>query len=194
MRSRILLAALVFAGCATPEAKKACYPVASWSSPVFRCAAPVAAAPVVEAPAPEPAAPEPEPEAEVAEPEPPKARLGDDTIDLSETVQFDEDSANLMPRSKELLDDVARELNEHPELLKVQIEGHADSTAGARHNMKLSKERVEAVKAYLVDKGIGAKRLSTKAFGETKPLSDNKTDEGRQKNRRVEFRVLKKKK
>ncbi len=193
MRSKLLLSILLAAGCATPEAKKACYPVASWSSPVFRCAAPMAAAPVAEAPAPEPAA-APEPEPAVAEPEPPKARMNEDVIDLSETVQFDEDSANLIARSKELLDDVARELTEHPEALKVQIEGHADSSAGAKHNMKLSKERVEAVKAYLVDKGINAKRLTTKAFGETKPLSDNKTEEGRAKNRRVEFRITKKKK
>jgi OmpA-OmpF porin, OOP family len=199
MRSKILLAVLVFAGCATPEAKKACFPVASWSSPMLRCAAPEAPAPVVEAPPkPEPEAkPEvkPEPEPEVAKPEPPpKADLSNEKIDLSETVQFDEGSSNLVARSKELLDDVARVLSEHPEVLKVQIEGHTDSIAGPKLNMKLSRDRVASVRAYLIEKGISPKRLGVKAFGESKPIADNKTDEGRAKNRRVDFRIMKKKK
>ena len=197
MRSRILLAVLVFAGCATPEAKKACYPVASWSQPVLRCAAGAAAPPaVVETKPAEPAEPPPkhEPEPEVAKPEPPpKADISSEKIDLSETVQFDEDSSNLLPRSKELLDDVARVLSEHPEVLKIQIEGHTDSLAGPKHNMKLAKDRVDSVKAYLVEKGVSAKRLGVKAFGESKPIADNKTDEGRAKNRRVDFRIAKKK-
>jgi outer membrane protein OmpA-like peptidoglycan-associated protein len=196
MRSKTLLAALLFTGCATPAAKQACYPVASWSAPVLRCAAPAAPPPVVEAkPEPEPAKPEPAPEpAPEPEPAPPVAKLADDKIDLSESVQFDEDSSNLVERSKTLLDDVVRELGEHPEVTRIQIEGHTDSLAGPKHNMKLSKDRVESVKAYLIEKGVAPKRIVTKAFGESKPIADNKTDEGRAKNRRVDFRVLKKKK
>jgi OmpA-OmpF porin, OOP family len=192
MRSRTLLALLVFAGCATPEAKRTCYPVSSWSAPVFRCAGGEPAA-VAEAPAPEPAAAEPAPEPEPAPPPPPTAELSTEKIDLSEDVQFEEDSATLLERSQTLLDDVARVLTEHPELTRVQIEGHADSQSGAKHNKKLSQQRVTAVKAYLVTKGVNAKRLTTKAFGESKPIADNTTEEGRAKNRRVEFRVLKRK-
>ena len=193
MRSKLLIAILAVTGCATPEAKKACYPVSSWSSPVFSCAAPPAPPPpppVAEAAPPPKVETPPEP----PPPPPPKADLASDKIDLSETVQFDEDSATLLPRSKELLDDVARVLTEHPELTKIQIEGHTDSLAGPKHNIKLSNERVASVKAYLVEKGVDAKRLGTKGFGESKPIADNKTDEGRAKNRRVDFRILKRKK
>jgi OOP family OmpA-OmpF porin len=192
MRSKLLIAALVFAGCATPEAKKTCYPVSSWSSPVFQCAAPPPPPPppVVEAP---PEA-KPEPAPEPPPPPPPTAKTSEDKIDISEDVLFDEGKATLVERSKTLLDDIARELNEHPEVLKIQIEGHTDSIAGPKLNMKLSNDRVATVKAYLVEKGINPKRLATKGFGETKPIADNKTEEGRAKNRRVEFRIVKRKK
>lgn len=198
MRSNILLAVLVFAGCATPEAKKACFPVATWSAPVLRCEGAVVAPPPKAEPEPEVTKAEPppkaEPEPEPAKPEPPPtAEISSEKIDLSETVQFDEGSSNLVARSKELLDDVARVLSEHPEVIKVQIEGHTDSIAGPKLNMKLSRDRVASVRAYLIEKGISPKRLGVKAFGESKPIADNKTDEGRAKNRRVDFRIVKKK-
>ncbi len=120
------------------------------------------------------------------------AHLGTEKIELSETVQFETDSAVLVERSKQLLDDVVREMNEHPEVKRIQIEGHTDSVASHKHNMKLSQERIASVRAYLIGKGIPAKRLTTKAFGETKPIASNKTEEGRAKNRRVDFRILKK--
>jgi OOP family OmpA-OmpF porin len=193
MRSSALLivglgAALV--ACATPQDKATCFPVASWAPPVTRCAAP--APPVAIAPPPpEPAKPEPPPP-EPEQPPPPKAELKEEKIELSETVQFETDSAVLVDRSKQLLDDVARELADHPEVRKVQIEGHTDAVASKRHNLKLSQDRVASVKAYLLSKGVDPKRLTTKAFGETKPIASNKTEEGRAKNRRVDFRVLKK--
>jgi OmpA-OmpF porin, OOP family len=177
-------------GCATPEAKAVCYPVTGWATPVFRCGA--AAAPVAVAPPPEPVK-EAEPEVVVEEPPPaPKAEVKDDKIELTETVEFETESAVLLERSKALLDDVAQVLNDHPEIKRVQIEGHTDAVASRRHNQKLSQQRVASVKSYLVEKGIDGKRLVTKSFGETKPLASNKTDEGRAKNRRVEFRILRK--
>ena len=200
MRSRTLIAitlGVAVAGvtaCASPQDKAACFPVSSWAAPVLRCsggAAPqVAIKPPPPPPEPEPVkAPEPEPE---PLPPPPKATLVGEKIDLSETVQFETDSAVLVDRSKQLLDDVARELADHPEVKKVQIEGHTDAVASKRHNMKLSQDRVASVKAYLLSKGVEPKRLTTKAFGETRPLASNKTEEGRAKNRRVDFKVLKK--
>ena len=193
MRSRTLLVIALSASpaaltsCATPQAKAACYPVSSWTMPALHC--PAAAPPVVVAPppepAPEPAKPEPEPSI------PQTAEVKSEKIELSETVQFETDSAVLIGRSKTLLDEVARELTEHPEVKRVLIEGYTDSNAGTRHNQKLSEDRVASVKAYLVDKGIDAKRLKTKGFGETHPVASNKTEEGRAKNRRVEFRILK---
>ena len=207
MRSRALIAlallggavAGMLAGCATAEMKSACSPSFSWEAPVFHCGG-AAAAPAVAikapppAPEPEPAAPPPPPPPEPAAPPPeppPTAKLGTEKIELSETVQFETDSANLIERSKTLLDDVVRELNEHPEVKRVQIEGHTDKKAPKAYNLKLSQKRADAVKAYLLSKGIPAKRLTVKAFGETKPIASNKTEEGRAKNRRVDFRILK---
>ena len=196
MRSEALITITLgaaLAGCATPEAKAVCYPVAGWSTPVFRCAAPpaepVAVTPPPE-PAPEPAKPAPEPEPEIPAEPPPKAAMNTDKIDLSETVQFETDSAVLIARSKTLLDEVAKELTDHPEVKRVLIEGYTDAVASRKYNVKLSEERVAAVKAYLIDKGIDGSRLRTKGFGEAHPLGSNKTEEGRAKNRRVEFKVI----
>jgi len=186
MRSETLLVitlAATLAGCDKPAGAPVCHPVGSWATPAVRCAAPPA--PVAVAPKPEPK-PEPEPEP----PPPPKAEVKDETIELSETVQFETDSAVLLDRSKSLLDDVAKVMTDHPEITKIQIEGHTDSKASHRHNQKLSLERVASVKTYLVGKGIDASRLTTKGFGETKPIASNKTEEGRAKNRRVDFRIM----
>ncbi len=196
------LVGLLGAGCATPAAKATCYPVTGWASPVFRCGGTAAATPVAVVTPPEPAKPEAEPEPEVdAKPEPkpapprvPKAEVKAERIELAETVQFETESAVLLDRSKELLDDVAQALTDHPEVTRVVIEGHTDAVASRRHNLKLSQQRVASVKAYLIGKGIEASRLTTKAFGETKPLASNKTEEGRAKNRRVDFRIVKRSK
>jgi OOP family OmpA-OmpF porin len=187
-----LAGGLGLAGCATPAAKAACYPISSWASPVFRCAgAPTEVAVVTPPPAPEPPPPEPAPAAEPEPPPPPpRAEAKAELIELSEHVEFETASAVLLDRSKQLLDDVARELVDHPEIRKVQIEGHTDSTASNRTNLKLSKERIASVRSYLIGKGIEPNRLSVKAFGERKPTASNKTEEGRAKNRRVEFRIL----
>jgi outer membrane protein OmpA-like peptidoglycan-associated protein len=206
MRSRTLIVialtaslAAPLAGCSTPEAKAVCYPVNGWASPSFRCggAAAVAAptpeptpppAPVAAVtPPPEPVKPEPEPE---PAPPPPKAEMKTAHIELSETVQFETDSAVLLDRSKTLLDEVVQAMNDHPEVKRVLVEGYTDAVASKSHNQKLSEQRVASVKAYLVEKGIDAKRLKTKGFGESHPIGSNKTEEGRAKNRRVEFKVL----
>ena len=71
------------------------------------------------------------------------------------------------------------------------MEGHTDAQGSAKANMDLSQDRVDAVKKYLTAKGIGKTRIATKAFGGTKPLSREKTEDARALNRRVEMRVLK---
>jgi outer membrane protein OmpA-like peptidoglycan-associated protein len=87
-------------------------------------------------------------------------------------------------------------LNELAELMKkkkewkIKISGHTDNQGNPATNMKLSQKRAEAVKKYLVSKGISAKRIKTEWFGQTKPVGDNKTEEGRQKNRRVEMLIV----
>ena len=86
---------------------------------------------------------------------------------------------------------MADELRAHPEIARVQIEGHTDSTATKQYNQRLSEQRAAAVKTYLVSKGIGPDRLTTRGFGEDRPVADNGTEEGRFKNRRVDFKILK---
>ena len=71
--------------------------------------------------------------------------------------------------------------------LNYEIDGHTDNTGNSKHNMELSKERADAVKTQLVSMGIDASRLTTKGFGDTKPISDNSDAAGRANNRRVEF-------
>jgi outer membrane protein OmpA-like peptidoglycan-associated protein len=104
-------------------------------------------------------------------------------------VNFDSDKAHLTPESLTILDGVATGLKDWPDI-RVEIGGHCDSSGGHAHNMKLSDERANAVYQYLLSKGIAANRMTTKGYGETKPIADNKTAEGRALNRRVELTKL----
>ena len=74
--------------------------------------------------------------------------------------------------------------------MKIEIGGHTDNTGDKARNKALSQSRAKAVKDYLVSKGVDATRLSAIGYGDTKPLADNKTEEGRAKNRRTVFKVL----
>jgi OOP family OmpA-OmpF porin len=75
---------------------------------------------------------------------------------------------------------------------KIAIEGHTDSIGSNEYNQKLSERRANSVKNYIIDNfGIDAKRLRAEGFGETRPIADNNTDEGRQRNRRVESVLIK---
>ncbi len=104
-------------------------------------------------------------------------------------IFFDFNSAKLRPESYPELNRFARFLKQHPDLL-VEISGHTDNIGSAEYNMKLSKRRAEAVKQYLVSQGCNPKQLVVKGYGYTKPVSSNKTEQGRQQNRRVEFKVI----
>lgn len=102
-----------------------------------------------------------------------------------EGANFDVDKATLKPEGKKKLDVAVTAMKDQP-ALRVTIEGHCDSTGSHAHNMKLSAARAEAAKAYLVSQGADGKRIATEGFGEAKPIADNKTAEGRAKNRRVD--------
>jgi outer membrane protein OmpA-like peptidoglycan-associated protein len=108
-------------------------------------------------------------------------------IELKDTVYFDTNKATIQPRSYALLDNVAKVLLEHPELEKVWIEGHTDSTGTPSENLKLSQRRAEAVRDYLINRGVGFQRLDARGFGQERPIADNKTVQGRAANRRVDF-------
>jgi outer membrane protein OmpA-like peptidoglycan-associated protein len=115
-------------------------------------------------------------------------------IAISEQVQFETNTAVIRTESDSLLEEVAGILRAHPELVRVEVQGHTDATGTPEHNVRLSGERARAVMAWLVARGIDEGRLSAVGYGETVPLGDNATDEGRTRNRRVEFRILEQRK
>ncbi len=103
-------------------------------------------------------------------------------------VQFEPTKDVIKPASLPILDQVVKVLIDNP-TYKLEINGHTDNKGVADKNMTLSQKRSDAVKNYLVQKGVAADRLTAKGFGQTMPVADNATNEGRTKNRRVEFKV-----
>jgi outer membrane protein OmpA-like peptidoglycan-associated protein len=115
-------------------------------------------------------------------------------IVILEQVQFDVDKATIKRASDGLLDEVASVLKEHPEILRVEVQGHTDNTGSAPHNKQLSSARAQAVVKALVKRGVVNKRLSSRGYGQEKPIADNSTEAGRHTNRRVQFSILESKK
>lgn len=102
---------------------------------------------------------------------------------------FNVGTAKIEASSHEELDDVVKMLRDNPNMV-IQLEGHTDVKGDPRLNMKLSEDRVAAVKNYLASKGADKNRIKTKAFGGTQPISRDNTEEAHKLNRRVELRVL----
>lgn len=110
------------------------------------------------------------------------------TIRLNHLI-FEQGKSVIDPASFDELDEVAQMMTDHPKLV-IQLEGHTDNQGSMSKNMELSQDRVDEVRKYIVGKGVGKSRVKTKAFGGTKPLSNDKTPEARNLNRRVEIRIL----
>jgi len=142
-------------------------------------AAPAVAAPPPPAPR---AAPAPAPAPAAQAPAASKVTYAADTF-------FDFDKSVLMPAGKAKLDDLVGKVK-GINLEVIIAVGHTDSVGNDAYNQKLSVRRAEAVKAYLVTKGIEKNRIYTEGKGEKQPVADNKTKEGRVKNRRVEIEVV----
>ena len=111
-----------------------------------------------------------------------------DRLLTSEIVEFATGSDRLTPRGREVLDRIAELLASSQ--ARQQVSGHTDSSGAAAFNLDLSRRRAERVKGYLVSKGLAADRFEAVGFGETQPIADNSTAEGKKKNRRTEFRSL----
>lgn len=105
-------------------------------------------------------------------------------------VFFDTDKATLKPVSFTALSNLLEVMKLKPNMI-VEISGHTDNVGDNTHNLKLSKDRAEAVKAYLVKNKIAENRIITKGYGADKPIADNDTQEGRQQNRRTEVKIIK---
>jgi len=161
------LAAVAFAaGCATQEA-------------------PAPAPAPAPTPAPAPASPAPaKPAPEAAKPKPVAEK-----VTFAADVLFDFDKSVIKPDGKSKLDDLANKMKGINLEVVIAI-GHADSIGTDAYNQALSVRRAEAVKAYFVSKGVEGNRVYTEGKGEKQPIADNKTAEGRAKNRRTEIEVI----
>jgi len=142
-------------------------------------------APVAETPAPAPAAPIEQPKAEPAtETAPAPAPAPDYNFS---NIQFEFDSGVLKTASYPILDKAAATMKIDP-TVKFTLSGYASAEGTADHNMQLSVDRANAVKAYLVNSGVNISNLTANGYGENNPIADNSTDAGRVINRRVEIK------
>ncbi len=119
-----------------------------------------------------------------------KVILKKEKIEILEKVYFDTAKATIKPRSFNLLGQVASILKAYGDITKVRIEGHTDSRGGDAYNKQLSDDRAKSVRQYLIDKGIAPDRLEAVGYGEERPIASNQTGQGREQNRRVEFRIV----
>jgi hypothetical protein len=104
-------------------------------------------------------------------------------------INFDYDKWDVKPQFYPVLDADADVLQKNPSL-KIEVRGHTDSIASEAYNQGLSEKRADSARSYLTSKGIEMVRISTKGFGESKPIASNDTPEGRSENRRIEIRIL----
>ncbi|MUH36223.1 OmpA family protein [Zobellia amurskyensis] len=104
-------------------------------------------------------------------------------------VYFDTNKSDVKGTSQTTLNSMAKILNDYPKS-NVLVEGHTDSAGPDDYNMTLSKQRASSVTNYLISQGIDKSRLETKWYGETQPVGDNTTNEGKAKNRRVELAIV----
>jgi len=151
---------------------------------------PPAADPAPAATTPPPAAATPEPAAATPAADPnAKAVLKKDRLEIPGQIVFESGSAVLKPESDAALSQLKQYLDETPRVTKLRIEGHTDNVGQATANETLSGQRALAIKVALVAKGVNKDRLLAVGFGQTKPIADNTTEEGKAKNRRTEFHV-----
>lgn len=104
-------------------------------------------------------------------------------------VRFETNSDRLRPGAERSLNDAAQTLIRNPELL-TEVAGHTDSRGDATYNRGLSERRAKTVRDYLIDRGVDANQLTWRGYGESNPIADNETTEGRESNRRVVLRIL----
>jgi OOP family OmpA-OmpF porin len=119
------------------------------------------------------------------------ATIKGDSVNIPGNIVFDNKSAKLKEGSgsEVVLDQLKAFLDTNPQVTLLRIEGHTDNVGQDNDNLILSGERALTIKRYLVDKGIKKERLIAVGFGETRPIADNGTEEGKAQNRRTEFKI-----
>jgi len=125
------------------------------------------------------------------------ARVVENEIVITQQVQFQvygkTKSETVSPVSQDLMNEIRDAINQHPEILKIEVQGHTDDSGDEAFNQHLSEERAQAVRQWLIDAGIPANKLVAKGYGYKKPLGDNRIKTGRQANRRVQFVIVERK-
>jgi OOP family OmpA-OmpF porin len=176
-----------------PKIGNLCWRTGYWTPATANCECD---APIVGAacnppppPAPKPAAPPPPPAPKPAAQPPAPPAVVAQKVTFAADAFFDFNKAVLKPEAKAKLDDLVGKLAGISLEVIIAV-GHTDSIGGDAYNQKLSVKRAESVKAYLVSKGIEPNRIYTEGKGKKQPVADNKTAEGRAKNRRVEIEVV----
>ena len=122
--------------------------------------------------------------------EAPRVRVSGERIEILDKVFFEVAKDIIRPVSYGILNQVARLLKQRPDIKLVQVEGHTDSQGSSAYNLDLSQRRAQAVLDYLVKAGVAKDRMVARGFGEEVPIESNETEEGRARNRRVEFVIL----
>jgi len=140
---------------------------------------------------PPPPPPPPPPVVQEEPKPPPRVELRDNKIEFKEKIQFEVNKAIIKEESFSLLHDIGEVIKKNPHIKKISIEGHASAEGDPKRNKKLSDDRSKAVMEFLAKKeGIDAARLAAKGWGAEKPVANNDSEDGREKNRRVEFLVV----
>jgi outer membrane protein OmpA-like peptidoglycan-associated protein len=114
----------------------------------------------------------------------------EEKIVITQKIHFEFDRAVIRSISYPIIDDVAYLLQRNPQIQLVRVEGHTDWIGSDAYNQNLSERRANAVREYLIRKGIAPSRLVAVGYGETRPIADNNTVKGRARNRRTEFTVV----
>ncbi|MBK7252450.1 MAG: OmpA family protein [Ignavibacteria bacterium] len=122
-------------------------------------------------------------------PAPPKEEVKIGTVIVLEGINFASGSSEISPGSETILETALSSMKNNPAIV-VEISGHTDSRGTRARNMTLSKDRAESVKSWLVSNGIESSRIETEGYGPDKPIDTNDTDEGRLRNRRIEFKRI----
>jgi outer membrane protein OmpA-like peptidoglycan-associated protein len=117
-------------------------------------------------------------------------RVTEQQIVTLKKVHFVSGAATLHPDASQLLSQVAQVLKEHPEIRRISIDGHTDSRGRPRRNQELSTARAQEVRQWLIDHGVAPQRMEARGFGASRPLGPEFSEEARERNRRVEFRIV----
>jgi outer membrane protein OmpA-like peptidoglycan-associated protein len=120
----------------------------------------------------------------------PRVTVADDRLIINDKVFFETGSSHVAQNSYDLLDEVAIVILDHPDLMKIEVQGHTDDVGNDDNNLALSQDRAQAVVDYLIAAGVEPERLSAQGYGERQPLTDGSSEADRANNRRVEFHVL----